>query len=1041
MLDSKQISIDVLENPASIQIMMLEELQNRLLGGEVIQDGNNVLTFILEMVSTLTSDSINTVHDTLRSVYPVRSKTSSDLYKHMSTWDYVNLFSKPAETTIGIFLDLDYIIKNAESVNSNYSKIVFPENTIFNIGSYSFGIYYPIEIRINRTTHEILCVWDTSQDNPLYMLTQNTISHHIRSINGVKGLFVTIHAHQFTRTVISETVDTTIGFRKEYSYDDKFYAIRLYYETPTGEWKEAKQTLSEDVYDTYNVTARLMVSTEHNNVTVSIPQIYFDKGYIGSNIKIELYDTKGELNMDIVGVDPSVYSLNLGKHTIPSSMKFSKIINHIPTLKLVPASSKIIGGSNGLTFNELKERVINNSFYSDVLISNDELTKYFKDIGFNVTKYIDDITDRIYFCRKVITSTDGDMVGSADISTKFDMEHIENCSTILNDSSGTAITILPDTLFKYDFNTNTCQPLTDVELETLNNKPISEKLRILNDVNSLYTTTPFHIRLETSDKYPVAHSYDLLKPEIIKTEFMWESEKLFSQVSIGNVVISPINNGRDGYTILFTAYPSDNIKARISSESGFDLYDLDNFAMVCMLNGRTQIARPAGKIDDNKYLFAIDIKTNYRLTREHKIDTSSFVADDGDTLSYMNLTEDITITAFIKKTSLDETLERGETLGYPNRIPNMVSDYLPLTEFKTTVKLGRRITEMFNEVNITYTDIEYTTYPNDVFAKYNEDIFKRDENGVPVYTVENGDIVLSYEHREGDWIFKDNPDVITHIAENADADSVFVKVYNASNIQIGFGVYGEFIAQDTVVVGVDYDTNTIELNRPVLQALTENTDILVGELVLVHAKGTRVTYDGTNDVVKQREHIYNVNLIHIDGTSLYTDSLKHRAVVDDVRETLRVYFNTINASRDQLLCQTRLYFKPTRTIGIGEFKSSLTTIYSMNVQFSIAMRLFVSGYTYSSKDILNNIKSVILRLITEQLQSGTISTSQLAEDIKDELDGVVKYVDMLGFNGDKNLHTLIPANEYTTPSLAKRLVLVNGGVVSEDALDIEFITI
>lgn len=101
----------------------------------------------------------------LSTYHPFRATKSEDLYKHMSDFDYVGLFSYPADFSFQLALDKTLVKRHAVKYNAHYSKIIIPRNTTFKLGRFHFGIHYPIEIRVNNITGSILAVCDTSESN------------------------------------------------------------------------------------------------------------------------------------------------------------------------------------------------------------------------------------------------------------------------------------------------------------------------------------------------------------------------------------------------------------------------------------------------------------------------------------------------------------------------------------------------------------------------------------------------------------------------------------------------------------------------------------------------------------------------------------------------------------------------------------------------------------------------------------------------------------------------------------------------------------
>jgi hypothetical protein len=161
-----------------------------------------------------------------------------------------------------------------------------------------------------------------------------------------------------------------------------------------------------------------------------------------------------------------------------------------------------------------------------------------------------------------------------------------------------------------------------------------------------------------------------------------------------------------------------------------------------------------------------------------------------------------------------------------------------------------------------------------------------------------------------------------------------------------------------------------------------------------------------------------------------------------VREDLRTYFGTIRASRDQLLSNTKVFFRPMRTIGSGSFKLDIDSTFTVDSQFTLNMRIFVSEYTNTSISALENIRKFILDTVDEILETGELSMTVLSDKIKERGADEIKYVDVLGINDDPGLQTLLPATVDTIPSLGRQLKIeTSGTITSERAINLEFITI
>ena len=215
-------SLEFMNNPLNIQQRMLERFEEYA-GGDFIADPNNVVSFSMEMFAELTADATSEMDRTMESIYPSRSQNTSDLYKHMSDYDYIHLFSSPASATIQVSLDKTYLMKHALEVpGTAYKKVVIPKTTKITIGTHSFGLYYPVEIRINPASETFSIVYDTTESNPLYPVQNNVLEHSFRQWDNLKLLYIQLPVWQFETKVYREELIAGTGFTKTFGYTDKF---------------------------------------------------------------------------------------------------------------------------------------------------------------------------------------------------------------------------------------------------------------------------------------------------------------------------------------------------------------------------------------------------------------------------------------------------------------------------------------------------------------------------------------------------------------------------------------------------------------------------------------------------------------------------------------------------------------------------------------------------------------------------------------------------------------------------------------------------
>ena len=391
-LTDDSITLSMMTDPINLQKLVLDEVSSRLSGNKVIVDPNQVSMLLIEMASNLTSNLARATEDGLSEWLAKRSTTHEDLYKHMSDYDYIGLFSMPSATKITISMDRNYITNRAIDYNNNYKLVVIPETTVFSLGTLDFGIYYPINIRINKHTGYVSAVWDTSKEHPLHTLNTNLISTNEFDYMGVELIQLTIPVYQFTKTVYEDTITPTTGFAKKIPYTDSFYGARFFTNQPgTSELLELHQELGKDTYDPTRATVRMQILLDENQLSINVPQIYVNNNKVGSKIISEIYTTLGDITPTLANLPITQLSANF--NLTKNSSPYSKILESIPTFAISVAEEKASGGSDGYDFEELRERVVYNSFHNTALVTPIDLENYFKDKGFKVINKLDQILE------------------------------------------------------------------------------------------------------------------------------------------------------------------------------------------------------------------------------------------------------------------------------------------------------------------------------------------------------------------------------------------------------------------------------------------------------------------------------------------------------------------------------------------------------------------------------------------------------------------------------------------------------------------------
>ena len=780
-------TLQLFANPLLIQDKQLSLFEERVFGGRSVLDGNNVFTFGLEMGATMTANIVNEMTNCFSSLYPARAQTMADLYRHMSDYDYIDMFSTPSSTTIELMFDRDFLINNApqDADDVNFNRVVIPEFSVFTIGEHKFGIHYPIEIRIRKAYKTdgktvdydntlFQCVWDTTTVNPLYRLTSNVLEHRMYHQEGLNMLCISIPVYQFSVTTYKDDSVSSTGFVKRYPYLNRFYAIRVFH-YQNNQWVEMSETLSDVIYNPAIPTANVKVLSDIHMVEVSIPQVYFTNNMIGNRIMCLLYTTEGELDIDIRNYSADQFSASFLVDDKVVDDTYSAFLKRIPTLSVVPLSSRISNGSNGKTFAQMKNRVVNTIGGDDLLVTPQQISAHITDMGFNVYKYIDNITQRIYVASRVITDRESNVIAAGEFMTTITSDMLKkagydkeyNTIRVIDDQTTTNDTteylIMPDTIFKYDHITASMIPQSRYEVKRLlQDTTTEEMIELLN--NNVYTWTPFHVKISTSDNLPIAGVYDLLEPKISNLTFSGENTSTNTQISMFGHNIQHLGRGTGGYRLTISLYKTADL-------SNVKVYD-DVTArenIVVILRTKSADETPVflkgeyfGENADGKDLIRFDIRTDYKLKSNDTIDSTVFTQineyANGPTRCYLPLEHQYELLFFAKK----DYVPGEDAIGVSNSmadIPKEVKalDMIWLATQTFDMKLGEAVSSLKSNMFVTIQGEKYNTYDTTTFATYISDVYRRYEVDTIGVDPETGEEI---KHYAGDFMLDDNGELI-----------------------------------------------------------------------------------------------------------------------------------------------------------------------------------------------------------------------------------------------------------------------------------------
>lgn len=736
-------------NPESFQRVGLEFLSSKLNGDEIV-DVNSPVVHLLEVSSSQSAYHIQENFALDRKHYALLSQTYDQLYGHMANADYLDRFSTPGQATVQYVVHYESLLAAMVTVpDTNIKRVVIPRYTSVRPGGeFPLLLLYPIEIR--QLPHDgIQVVFNTETTTPIQTLADNVLDHYFLKENtGSQDTYlrIDIPMYQLTRTRSIE--DIVVGTsRFAYSFSDNYFFTRVF-QGDTGSWSELETTHSLQVFDANKPTALIQVADGVVNIT--IPPIYYSNNTVSGKLRVDIYTTLGNVVQDFTNYDPAKYSVIWGTDDDQVELSdYSSSVNTIPYSWV--STDTLAGGANGLTFEELRERVI---FNAKTDIENSPVTPAqikakLNLLGFDILKSRDDLTDRLYLAtsdmatpnKSLFNSGIGVTIGTVQTSIDTAVKY-----TGVYDN-GERITIGPNALFK----------MTSGLIAQVDNSQRPEVLyktpeAMVNGLNqSNYLFTPYHYVLDATDDQFSLRPYYLENPKQTARRFIDDNPSLLIEVSTTGYEIKRTTTG---YRLTVTLTAGDTYLA-IAEENrhiqlAFIPYGETTYAYI---NGT--LLGTTGKT----VLWAFDIETNFDLDTNNNLVVTNFNIFEAATRSLALGLE----TEFLLLTAVSGDVDPGYQYS---AIDGLLADYLlpeetkGITEEFVTIQLGTSLGSLWAGARTLEGSYEYKVYDTDIPATYTEDVYKYDSQGIPVFEVINNEAVVQYAHRAGEIKYDDTGAVI-----------------------------------------------------------------------------------------------------------------------------------------------------------------------------------------------------------------------------------------------------------------------------------------
>jgi hypothetical protein len=757
-------------NPVNIQQVILNYLSDVMNGEVDVVDPTNPFVFLLEASTVSTAAAMMENELNTRRQYPALATTMDELYLHMSDTDFLDVFSSPATGEFYFIIEKKSLLSSLiPNPTTGTNQLIIGGNTFTIVDNLSFSLQYPIVVN-QYPSGNVVISYDDSLISPIQSLNGTNIPYNMRTdANGVEWYSFKVLMTQVSIDTNTYPILESTYFNTQITYNNQFYYCRVFNQPiEGGEWTELLTTFTGQVYNPTTPTAVLKL-LGNNTLEVSIPPVYVATGLLSGNIRIDIYETNG-----IVNVNLSNYLINtfvttfLDLNETTANTEYYATANNL--IYLCYSDQVINGGNQGLSLAQLRDQVINNSTGNNVLpITNSQLQANIQNNGFAISEKIDTLTNRIFTgSNSLPMPVNQDFITPVSVT----METIATSFSLLKDiptaninSTGNRATLLPTTLYQ---NLNGVVSIyNNPNVAIYNQLNLPELQQLINNNSLLYT--PFYYVLDNSANEFSVRVYNLTNilgsnlgfhgvnntcPSVVNTgSFQFTKTATgfnLTVVTQSNSIYQNMPNGACGAQISFTSPVSGNK----NYVSGTLLGQNAAFERIFSFDFNTEY-----DIDSNNILY---IKGNNSSNAYTDIGVS--LLQDFDIIYYLTV-----LPPNFKQASFQSYLNSTLITNNPTNIANPPIPLAAITHDSITLEFGQSLNYLWAQHRSVASSELYSKYTRDIVLRYTTDQYAVNPDtgsilnfvkGVPTFTLtaSAGDPVLDkngnpiYQYTAGDTI-------------------------------------------------------------------------------------------------------------------------------------------------------------------------------------------------------------------------------------------------------------------------------------------------
>ena len=717
-------------SPASIEEQIYDVIEGAYENRFDIVDATSPFTKMIEMGAATAAGCIYRSEILTRRQHPELAQVMSDLFYHMSDRDHLGVFSSPLQN-VPIWLGF-----GAGSLRENavfdpaigMRKVTIPADTTFTNGGFTFFLHWPVDIFISND-NQITAKYDLSKTSPVKSRASNICKFRTTYIKEEEYFYVILDVDQLSIVSQTTTISDLSGSKLNIVYEDTFYFARVFMSDDEVSWTEVHTTHAEN-YNSAEVTA--VVKVDPGMLSVSIPEIYISAGKVQDTIRVDILTTKGKQSINLSDYPAESWKISFNDFS-NLTQTYSEPLQYVGGINVV-ATETYSGGSNGMTFDQVKQRVVYNLYDKPAPYNLEELRAEMDPEGYRVARQKDVYGERIFVASNSLSAPNKkDLSSGAGVANAMVTVDARRNDIILSiKKNGKITTVKPSGLFKE--NNSGFFFVNDQELKRINAMSARDHAELFTE--SHYYYTPFHYVLD--DTLPVfeTRAYHLAKPTELNRSFIRNNNALGYIISSTAVLVA-WDEDTEKYTVTVEASVPGNTKG-VRAVLNYT-HPISGKRWDIVANGVSK--------DTKTQSFKFEFGSALNISKDHYVDLTGMSSIGGAEKAAVRLEDTEFDLVFIVdgagSSSFDSVLARYALTGA----------FTAVSHEKLNVSFGQHLPWLYARSRPIIEVPEYEVHPADVPLLHDKDVYEQDALGSALIPDGNGGFTLNKINSIGDPVY------------------------------------------------------------------------------------------------------------------------------------------------------------------------------------------------------------------------------------------------------------------------------------------------